>query len=182
LDERMARAYAAAARALGAAPPRRAGGPRDGAAAAPLLDSQRAWLAERDRCGRDVACLKRQYERRASVLGFGPDPDAPGPVDRFVGRYTNGRQARGAVLRLAPDRALVLLSDAERTQARWTCEFRGVGRADADGTRLAATSENGEPGYTLRPSRRGLEVADDTGSNAWCGLNGAIASPLRRWR
>jgi uncharacterized protein YecT (DUF1311 family) len=179
LDEQLGRAYAAAARALGATPAGRSGGPDDGTAA-PLRESQRAWLAERDRCGTAVPCLKRRYERRIAVLGFGPDPDAPGPVDRFVGRYTDGRQARGAVLRVGPDRAAVLLNDAEPAQGRWLCEFRGIGVTDPSGTRLVATS-CGEPGYTLRASPRGLQLGDDSGG-AWCGMNGAIASPLRRRR
>jgi uncharacterized protein YecT (DUF1311 family) len=179
LDERLAQAYAAAARALGLTLASRHGVP-DEHAVAPLRDSQRAWLAERNRCG-DVPCLRRQYERRISVLRFGPDPDAPGPVDRFAGRYTNGRLARGAVLRLAPDRAMVHLQDAEPSRGRWLCEFVGIGQASADGARLVATSD-GEPGYTLGISPRGLTVDDDSGGFVWCGMNGAIASPLRRER
>ena len=177
LDERLASAYSAAARKLGLTLASRNGVP-DAQAIAPLRESQRAWIAERNRCGGDVPCLRRQYERRNSVLRFGPDPDAPGPADRFAGRYTDGRLARGAILRLAPDRAMVRLHDAEPTQGRWLCEFQGLGQTSGDGTRLVATYD-GEPGYTLSISPRGLTIDDDTGGGVWCGMGGAIASPLR---
>jgi hypothetical protein len=144
----------------------------------PLRASQRAWIAERDRCGRDRACLRRHYERRLAVLTFQPDPEAPEPVDRFVGRFTDGRQATAAILRLAPDRALILMSDIETSTARWICEFQGLGQIGADGRTLVASTPD-LPGYELRMTARGLELEDLSGGD-WCGVSGAIASPLQR--
>jgi uncharacterized protein len=174
LDERLARAYTAAVYPFGGSY-----GFRE-AYAASLLQTQRTWLMARDSCGADVPCLERQYQRRLSVLSFGPDPDAPGPIDRFVGRFTNGEQAHAALLRLGPDRAIVLLGDAApAAQGQWTCDFVGIGEVQGEGSRLIATTAGGEAGYTLQFSPRGLELTDNSGGN-WCGLGGEIASPLRR--
>ena len=81
LDERLNQDYVAAARALD---------PLGQEFLAPLRESQRRWLDDRDGCGKAVPCLRHQYERRISVLLFGPDSDASRPVDKFVGRFTDG--------------------------------------------------------------------------------------------
>jgi uncharacterized protein len=177
LDEQLAEAYRAAAAVLGATLECQPGKPSE-TAVQPLRASQRAWIAERDRCGRDRACLRRHYERRLAVLTFQPDPEAPEPVDRFVGRFTDGRQATAAILRLAPDRALILMSDIETSTARWICEFQGLGQIGADGRTLVASTPD-LPGYELRMTARGLELEDLSGGD-WCGVSGAIASPLQR--
>src|SRR5690348_1924648 len=80
LDETVAKAYAGLRESFA----NLGEGEKDAALAA-LTATQRGWLAERNKCRADIACLTRQHERRLAILAGKPDPDSASPIDALLG-------------------------------------------------------------------------------------------------
>ena len=174
LDERLASAYSAAARKLGLTLASRNGVP-DAQAIAPLRESsapgsRNATVAvamcracagntsAASRCSASARTPTRQARPTASpdATRTGASPGAPS----FAWRRTAPWSAS-----TTPNRPRGDGSASSRASA-----------AGGDGARLVATYD-GEPGYTLSISPRGLTIDDDTGGGMWCGMGGAIHSP-----
>ena len=83
LDERAVAAYTAATNTFGVADSTDFKNPIVDA----LLRGYQEWTAQRNRCGTDTSCLLSVYLRRIAVLTYHPDPQAPSPLDSFIGRY-----------------------------------------------------------------------------------------------
>lgn len=169
LDERLAAAFKAALQRLGT---------ESSDTQTALKADQKAWLAERNGCGADAACLRTQYERRVAVLGFKPDPGAPSPADAFVGRFGHGGFMEVAALRLRDGTLAVNVSGAEPKTARWTCNFDGIGRLGRDGALAVGTPDAEGNGLVLTRTAAGVRFPDTetnrVASSNWCGMNGTI--------
>jgi uncharacterized protein len=153
-----------------------------------LLRGHQEWTTARNRCGTDTNCLLAQYLRRIAVLTYHPDPQAPAPIDSFVGRYAIGVDpARELVVMRAPgDTALVHLSV---NSADWSCDFGGIGRLDRSGKlRVVRTDFDGTMGgdhaLLLTPTRLGMGVgnarAGDDISARFCTSGGSLDQPYPR--
>ncbi|WP_109116875.1 lysozyme inhibitor LprI family protein [Azospirillum sp. TSO22-1] len=178
LDERLAKGFKDAVQRLGAN--------TDGAVQAALKADQKAWLAERNACGADAACLRGQYERRVAVLGFKPDPGAPSPADPFVGRFDHGGFLEVAALRLRDGTLAVNIFGAEPTAGRWICGFEGIGRPGADGALVVGTPDADGNGVVLQRTAGGVRIADSDANRAasgnWCGMNGSFLFDYARMK
>lgn len=170
LDERLAKGFKDAVERLGAN--------TEGTLQTVLKSDQKAWLAERNACGADTACLRRQYERRVAVLAFKPDPGAPSPADPFVGRFDHAGILEVAVLRLHDGTLAVNIFGAEPTIGRWICGFEGIGRLGADDTLVVGTPGAEGNGVVLQRTAKGVRIADSDANRAasgnWCGVHGSI--------
>ncbi len=184
LDERTFKAYtdAAATLGIGDAPDFR------NPVADLLLRGHEQWTTARDRCGTDGNCLLNQYLRRIAVLTFHPDAKAPGPADKFVGRFAiSVNPARELVVMSAPG-GVVLVHVSVRSPD-WSCEFAGIGRLDAAG-RLRVTradfdgTAQGPHTVVLSPTRLGLSLSNadksDDVSAKFCGDGGSLDQPYPR--
>ena len=152
LDERMAAAYRAGLESLSE------DGVEEGTAVAAVKADQRAWLGERNACGADAGCLRGAMERRLAVLSFNPDPAAaPGPADRFVGRFDHGGFMHIAAMALRDGRLVV-----------------GAPGPEGDGLVLEAKGTSG----VAIPDNEANRAAAAT----WCGHNGRFAFAYSRRR
>lgn len=179
LDERLAGAYRAALEKLSGS------SPEEGKAQTALKADQRAWLAERNACGADAACLRTAQERRLAVLTFHPDPGAPSPADRFVGVFEHEGMMTLAVLRLRNGQVAVSVSGAEPTSGRWVCDFSGLGTVGGDGTLAVGTPDAEGNGLIIKAGgKTGLGIPDVEANRAasgyWCGMGGSFILSYRR--
>lgn len=153
-----------------------------------LLRGHQEWTAARNRCGADTNCLLAQYLRRIAVLTYHPDPQAPAPVDSFVGRYAiSVDPARELVVMRAPGDAVLVHLGVN--SADWSCDFGGVGRLDRSGKlRVVRTdfdnSMGGDHALLLTPTRSGMAVsnarAGDDVSPRFCTSGGSFDQPYPR--
>lgn len=175
LDERLAAAYKAALQRLGM---------DANATQAAVKADQKEWLAERNACGADAACLRTQYERRVAVLSFKPDPGAPSPADPFVGRFGHGGFMEVATLRLRDGTLAVSVSGAEPKTARWTCNFEGIGQLARDGSLVVGTPDAEGNGLVMTRTAAGVRIPETEANYAvgrnWCGMNGLVVFDYAR--
>jgi uncharacterized protein len=153
-----------------------------------LLRGHQEWTADRNRCGTDTSCLLAQYLRRIAVLTYHPDPQAPAPIDPFVGRYAiSVDPTRELVVMRAPGG--VALVHISVSSADWNCDFGGVGRLDRSGKlRVVRTdfddSMGGDHAVLLTPTRTGMAVsnarAGDDISAQFCTSGGSFDQPYPR--
>lgn len=181
LDERLAAAYRTAFKVFDDTA---AGNSKSGAA---VKADQRAWLGDRNACAADAACLRTAYERRLAVLGFRPDPAAPAATDRFVGRYGFEDSMELAILALRDGSAAVRLSGADPVSGRWTCDFEGIGKPDAQGRLVVGTPGAEGNGLVLVFKNRNTLMVPDTDETRaakenWCGVHGWLALDYTRKR
>ena len=179
LDERMAAAFKQAIEHLGGSSP----DSNDIQAAAKA--DQRAWLAERNACGPDAGCLRKNYERRLAVLMFKPDPGAPSPADPYIGRFHHRDFVHVVAMGLRNGTVAVNVSGAEPTSARWICDFSGIGRVNEGGALIVGTPDADGNGLIVeRNGPTGIRIADHDANLAakgnWCGFNGSFVFPYVR--
>ncbi|MGF7174040.1 lysozyme inhibitor LprI family protein [Azospirillum doebereinerae] len=179
LDERLSAAYRAALKRLSGA------SPEDGAAGTAVKADQKAWIADRNACGNAVPCLRMAYERRLAVLSFRPDPGAPKPADRYVGTFDYEGFVGIAAMALRDGRVAVSVSGAEPTNARWVCDFSGVGSLDAAGRLVVGTPNDEGEGLVLQAKGTSVVEIPETphnkvASSNWCGFNGSVLFEYRR--
>ena len=153
-----------------------------------LLRGHEQWSTARDHCGTDSTCLLAQYLRRIAVLTFHPDPQAPSPLDKFVGRYAIAVDPqRELVVMRAPGDVVLVHVSVRSTD--WTCDFSGIGRLDRAGN-LRVTrpdfdgTQQGEHSVVLTQTRIGVTLrnadkADDV-SARFCGDGGSLEQPYPR--
>ncbi|AWK86892.1 lysozyme inhibitor LprI family protein [Azospirillum thermophilum] len=181
LDERLAATYREAIKAFGGT------SPEDSKAGAAVKADQRAWLAARNACAADAACLRTAYERRLAVLGFRPDPAAPAATDRFVGRYDHRGFMEVSILGLRDGQAAVHLTGAHPGDGRWVCGFEGIGRPDAQGRLVVgAPDSDGNGLIILAKGDGGIQVPEIdvnlAASGNWCGAGGWFVLEYARKR
>lgn len=179
LDERLAAAYREAVKAFDDTP---SGNSKSGAA---VKADQRAWLGDRNACAADAACLRAAYERRLAVLGFRPDPAAPAATDRFVGRYGFEDSMNLAILALRNGSAAVRLSGDDPVSGRWTCDFEGIGKPDAQGRLVVGTPDAQGNGLVLVFKGKNVLTVPETDETRaakenWCGVHGWLALDYTR--
>lgn len=140
---------------------------------------QRDWLADRDRCAADRVCLRRQYERRLSVLTLGADPTARAGVDKYLGLYHGARQQAAGMTIMRnndPNGVLVSMTASDPDAGRWTCELRGQGYTDEAGN-LMVEFEDGS--LTFKAVGKELHVVQGEGVSELlggaCGAGGGLA-------
>ncbi|WP_448202728.1 lysozyme inhibitor LprI family protein [Azospirillum sp. sgz302134] len=179
LDERLSAAYRDALKQLSGS------GPEEGKAQSAVKADQKAWLAERNACGADPACLRTAYERRLKVLTFNPDPGAASPADRYVGVFDHGGFMGITAMALRNGQVAVSVSGAEPTAGRWVCDFSGLGRLDDAGRLVVGTPNANGDGLILEAKgKSGIDIPDNEPNQAagmnWCGANGSFVFFYRR--
>ena len=179
LDDRLSAAYREGVKLLSGA------SPEENDALSAVKADQRAWLGERNACGADTACLRTAYERRVAVLTFHPDPGAPSPADRFVGRFDHGGFMDIVAMALRDGRVAVSVSGAEPTAGRWVCNFAGIGQPDKAGRLLVGTPDADGNGLILETKGAStLDIPDNPTNQAarsnWCGMNGTFLLSYKR--
>lgn len=184
LDERAVAAYTAAASTFGVADATDFKNPIVDV----LLRGYQEWTTQRNRCGTDTNCLLSQYLRRIAVLTYHPDPQAPSPLDSFIGRYAIAVDpARELVVMRAPGNAVLVHIGVN--SADWSCDFAGEGQLDRSGkVRVVRTDFDGTMGgdhaVLLTPTRVGMGVsnarAGDDVSARFCTEGGSLDQPYPR--
>jgi uncharacterized protein len=152
-----------------------------------FLQGHQDWTAARNRCGAATNCLLAQYLRRIAVLTGHPDPQAPSPLDRYVGRYgTIVDPARELLVIRAGTGVLVHVTV---TSKDWSCDFTGIGRLDKSGGLLVTRPDfdgtaEGDHAVLLTPTRLGVALAHasktDDVSARYCGAGGSMEQPFPR--
>lgn len=137
LDSDMARTYEEARHRAGRAGER------------PVLDSQRAWLKSRDRCGGKADCLISSYRARLRQLGQ-MEKIFPG----WGGRYETWSGLDITITPRGPDYHVQL----DGAGANYTCSSQGSGKADGAG-QLAVTA--GGTKVTFEAMGSGILLPDD---------------------
>ncbi|MBP2315768.1 lysozyme inhibitor LprI family protein [Azospirillum soli] len=178
LDERLSAAYRDGIKLLSGA------SPEENEARSAVKADQRAWLGERNACGADTACLRTAYERRVAVLTFHPDPGAPSPADRFVGKFDYEDFMGITAMALRDGRVAVSVSGAEPTTAKWVCDFAGIGQLDKAGKLLVGAPDAEGNGLILEAKGAStVEIPDHPANRAassnWCGMNGTFMRAYR---
>jgi uncharacterized protein len=148
--------------------------------------SQKQWLAIRDACKEDLACLKKEHTARKEALeeeiarfAKAPSKDTSG----FSGVYAHefGSVEIEAVSATEFD---VSINNVERTNARWVCDFSGTGRLKNGAIVIdyKPETEGYEPiTVTLRRKGDRLTVTEKRESQAdFCGHNGYIEGTYLR--
>ena len=147
--------------------------------------NQRQWLAVRDACKDDAACLDKEMSARKSDLqeqvarlAKAPARDKTG----FSGVYVHpfGRVEIEAVSETELD---VSISAVERTAARWVCDFSGTGRIRGAAIVIEHRPEGDLAPVTLTLRRQGdvLTVKEErSGQVDYCGHNGSVEGTYRR--
>lgn len=153
-----------------------------------LLAGHQDWTAARDRCGAVHSCLLQQYLRRLAVLSFHPDPQAPSPLDAFVGSFgTPVDPERDLLVMRAPGN--VVLVHVTVNAADWSCDFSGIGRLDRSGGLLVQRPDfdgtaQGVHAILLTPTSWGVTLShaskDDDVSARFCGAGGSLEQPFPR--
>ena len=137
---------------------------------------QKAWVAARDKCGADAACMGKLYQERLSVLN-GADA-----AHRFSGIYEVKDIGAFAVYTLG-DRYLVNIQTADPQEGKWTCQL--TGEAEASGDDLKISVEGTVFQARLRDPETLIVPETDSSSAAaakFCGLNGTFAFTYLRIR
>ena len=164
LDVRMDRAIAA----LPAMSPRRA--------------EQEGWLARRDECGPDEACLTERYLDRLAALVPQPDGFA------LLGRYEGGSVGGSSSAVLVPEGDGVALFARSVTAPFYhSCEFSGVmarndGFVDPSGSLLGLSylyEEADRCTIDLTGDGRSV-VLGSVGCSEYCGARGSLGGSLIR--
>src|SRR5208282_3720925 len=116
------------------------------------------------------------------------DPQAPSPLDSFVGRYAIAVDpARELVVMRASGNAVLVHIGVN--SADWNCDFAGVGQLDRSGKlRVVRTDWDGTMGgdhaVLLAPTRVGMGVsnarAGDDVSARFCTDGGSLDQPYPR--
>jgi uncharacterized protein len=155
-----------------------------------LESMHRAFLAERDHCAGDTACLDRIYRRRLAVLGSRPDPDAASPVDGFIGAFAVEHTPSNAdfALTLFKGEGDTALVEIAATGPSIACSIVGIGRLDDTGKMAVqiapGKATRSKPGTAttllLAPSVSGLTVEPGTVAAAACGQHADLAQDYAR--
>jgi uncharacterized protein len=144
---------------------------------AALESTHRAWLAERERCAGDAACLERLYRRRLAVLGSRPDPGEASPVDSFIGAFAVEHTPSNAdfALTLFKGEGDTALVEIAATGPAMACAIVGLGRLDGNGTMVvqlgpgkATRSKSAAVTLVLAPSASGLAVQPGPAAASAC--------------
>jgi uncharacterized protein len=147
--------------------------------------NQRQWLAVRDACKDDAACLDKEMSARKSDLQEQVARFASVPTqDRtgFSGVYVHpfGRAEIEAVSETELD---VSISAVERTAARWVCDFSGTGTIRGEAIVIEHRPEGDLAPVILTLRRKGdvLTVKEErSGQVDYCGHNGSVEGTYRR--
>ena len=150
--------------------------------AEPLGEEQVAFLARRDSCGSDAACLAREMENRRSALALEPSAAVKDEREAFVGRYRN---AQGRMLvRRTPLGGYELSGSSADAKARWTCDVWGSLIAVREGVATVQGESDEETLVVYLQRRAGrLVVSEDPDkplAGKSCGHNGTVAGEYRR--
>ena len=107
--------------------------------AQPVEANQRQWLAVRDMCKDDTACLdkemsarKRDLQELVARFANAPAKDKSG----FAGYYVND-YGSAEIEAVSPTEFDISISTAEPKNARWVCDLYGTGRS---GVRRSSSS------------------------------------------
>jgi len=147
-----------------------------------LIEEQIAFMAQRDACGADVACLTREMDSRRAALALEPHKDSRDPRERWVGRYKN--EVGEMFIRRTFAGGYELSGNSGDPNGRWVCEVAGPIGAIKDGAATAAVGEENDP-YTVTLKLKGnvLTVAEDENKRLMgytCGQNGTVDGRYRR--
>jgi len=100
----------------------------------------------------------------------------------FMGSYVS----RSGIVEIRPrdtTNVSVEISASEPQTARWTCEFRGAGRLQPNGTILAEDRSEAVPvrvRLALTGDRLSVKDVSSQPQRGYCGLNGSIDGVYRR--
>ena len=138
-----------------------------------IRGEQTAWLAQRNACKSDGACVGKAYEKRYDLLA-GRQADRP-----FAGAHVS-TSGTLAVYPLNDGSYLASVMTSDASGGSWTCEVFGTGSASGNSLTLSVDKK-----YSLVVSRdRGaLKIAESEATGAveqlYCGLNGSITFTYR---
>jgi len=144
---------------------------------------QRQWLAMRDACDADAACLEKELKQRQADLQERIDRFAKAPTQDksgFAGAYSNhyGMVEIEAVTSTEFD---VLISTAEK-EGRWQCDFSATGHLKGGAIVINYRSEVDDRTVVVTLTRKGgrlLVREDRAGQSDYCGHNGYIEGTYR---
>lgn len=147
-----------------------------------IVDEQKEFLAQRDACGADVACLADRLKKRLSAIAL--EPDRSDPRGALIGRYET--RAGWMIVRRTLKGDYALYGQTGDPSGRWACDITGELGAVSRGT---VTVEAGEEGNS-RPVRLALKGStlvvtedDEPGKRMagyTCGANGYVEGSYRR--
>lgn len=147
-----------------------------------MIEEQKAFLAKRDTCGADVACLAREMDSRRAALALEPHKASRDPRERWVGTYKS--EFGEMFIRRAFTGEYELSGNSADPNARWVCEVGGPIGTIKNGAAIADVGEEKDP-YTVTLKLKGnvLTVAEDENKRLMgytCGHNGTVDGRYRR--
>jgi uncharacterized protein YecT (DUF1311 family) len=147
-----------------------------------LKDEQTAFLAQRDACGADVACLSREMESWRAALALEPLKSNRDVRERWVGRYKD--EVGEMVIRRTLKGEYELSGNSGDPNGRWVCDVGGPIRPVKKGVAIADVGEEKDPyTVTLKLAGNVLIVAEDEDKRLMgytCGHNGTVDGRYRR--
>jgi uncharacterized protein len=139
----------------------------DEGAVATLRREQTAWVARRNACKSDAACIERAYVERNNLLS-GKQPLRP-----FAGLYESA-YGEMAVYPAGDGSYLVSILTSEPSQGKWRCEVQGT----ASGLEKTLTISAGDRSFAAVSEHRNLRIEPTASTQAielkYCGFNGSI--------
>jgi uncharacterized protein YecT (DUF1311 family) len=145
-------------------------------------DEQKLFLTERDKCGSDVACLRRKMDERRAALAL---ERGRGDVrGAFIGRYEN--DLGWMIIRRTLKGNYWLYGQTEDPGARWACDVGGSLEPVRRGVSVVeAGEENNSRPIRLRIKGNALVIAEAADmehrlQGFTCGYRGFVEGSYRR--
>lgn len=145
-------------------------------------DEQKLFLAERDKCVSNLACLRRKMGERRAALAL--DPSRSDARGAFIGRYEN--DMGWMIIRHTLKGNYWLYGQTEDPGARWACDVGGSLEPVRRGVSIVeAGEENNSRPLRLRLKGNTLVIAESDDierrlSGHTCGYRGTVDGSYRR--
>ena len=145
-------------------------------------DEQKEFLAQRDKCGSDVACLRKAMDQRRAALAL--EPGLGDARTAFIGRYEN--DLGWMIIRRTLKGNYWLYGQTEDPGARWACDVGGSLKPVRRGVSVVEAGEESDSRpVRLRMKGNALVMAESEEierrlSGHTCGYRGTVEGSYRR--